>query len=282
MPRHQEPGLIEKGWVALASRDWNASRQCFEAAIAESEDPAAFEGLAWAAPSLFAARERAFTLYRQGHDRAAAARMAIWLGCDHHDFRGEHAVANGWYQRARRLLADVPTCLEHGWLAFQESAYAVELAEDTATALARAEEVSEIGRRLELPDLEFLGLGLAGLALVTKGEVDEGMRRLDEVGVAATTGELSDRIATSWMLCYLIYACERVRDFDRASQWCARMQEMSARFAFDLGMGVCRAHYGGHAGQPHHGEGMGLRAPEQLGRLLGPSLAATQLTQADQ
>ncbi|MGH9284566.1 MAG: LuxR C-terminal-related transcriptional regulator, partial [Acidimicrobiales bacterium] len=197
------------------------------------------------APTLFSARERAFALYRQRHDRAAAARLAIWLGSDHHDFRGDHAVANGWYQRARRLLAELPACLEHGWLAFQEGAYALELAEDTTTALARAEEVSGIGRQLELADLEFLGTGLAGLALVTRGEVDQGMRRLDEVGVAATNGELSDRIARSWMLCYLIYACERVRDFDRASQWCARMQEMSARFAFDLGMGVCRAHYGG-------------------------------------
>jgi DNA-binding CsgD family transcriptional regulator len=36
-----------------------------------------------------------------------------------------------------------------------------------------------------------------------------------------------------------------VRDFDRAAQWCARMQVISTRFVFELGMGVCRAHYGG-------------------------------------
>lgn len=250
-PETQEPGPLEAGWVALSDRDWEGARRQFEAAVAESEDAAAFEGLAWAAwwsndtAALFSARQRAFTLYRKAQEQASAARVAIWLGSDHYDFRGEYAVANGWHQRARRLLADVPPCPEHGWLAFQEGAYALELTDDTTTARARAEVVSDIGRQLRLADLEFLGLGLAGLALVTEGAIDEGMRRLDEVGVAATTGEFQDRIATSWMLCYLIYACERVRDFDRASQWCARMQEMSARFAFDLGMGVCRAHYGG-------------------------------------
>lgn len=207
--------------------------------------------MAWAAwwsndaDAVFEARQRAFTLYRRRGDAASAARAAIWLGCDHHDFRGEHAVANGWYGRATRLLADLPVCIEQGWLAFQEGAYALELADDTVTARDRAATVSDIGHRLGLADLEFLGLGLEGLALVTEGSIDEGMRRLDEVGVAATTGELQDRVATAWMLCYLIYACERVRDFDRASQWCARMQEMSARFSFELGMGVCRAHYGG-------------------------------------
>lgn len=194
---------------------------------------------------MFAARERAFKLYRGRDDVIGAARVAIWLGCDHHDFRGEHAVANGWYQRARRLLRDVPTCAEHGWLAFHEGAYALELEDDTSTARAKAAEVAAIAAALGHTDLEFQSLALDGLALVTEGAVEEGMRRLDEVGVAATTGELEDRIATAWSLCYLIYACERARDFDRAAQWCARMQEISTRFAFEFGMGVCRAHYGG-------------------------------------
>ena len=244
-------GPLAAGWAALEGGDLAGARRSFDAALLVAEDPAAHEGLGWVAwwsndeAALFPARQRAYELHRERGDRASAARQAIWLGCDHHDFRAEHAVANGWYQRARRLLEGLPLTPEHGWLAFQEGAFAIELADDTATALARAEEVARVGRQLGLSDLEFLGLGLAGLALVTEGHIDEGMSRLDEVGVAATTGELHDRIATTWMLCYLIYACERVRDLDRASQWCRRMREVSERSGSLFANGVCRAHYGG-------------------------------------
>ena len=243
--------LVAAGWAALEVRDLEGARRSFEAALLTGDDPEAYEGLGWVAwwandaGALFPARERAYALYRQQDARVSAARQAIWLGCDHHDFRAEHAVANGWYQRARRLLGGLPPTPEHGWLAFQEGAFAIELEDDTATALVRAEETSEVGRQLGLADLEFLGLGLGGLALVTQGRIDEGMARLDEVGVAATTGELQDRIATTWMMCYLIYACERVRDLDRASQWCQRMRETSERSGSMFANGVCWAHYGG-------------------------------------
>ncbi|HWC12680.1 MAG TPA: helix-turn-helix transcriptional regulator [Acidimicrobiales bacterium] len=247
--------LLAAGWGALEKRDLEGARRSFEAALLtgkhNGDDAEAYEGLGWVAwwandaEALFPARERAYALYRKQGDPVAAARQAVWLGCDHHDFRGEHAVANGWHQRARRLLEGLPPTPEHGWLAFQEGAFAIELEDDTATALARAEDVAEIGRQLGLADLQFLGLGLAGLALVTKGRIDEGMARLDEVGVAATTGELEDRIATTWMMCYLIYACERVRDLDRASQWCQRMRETSEGSGSLFANGVCRAHYGG-------------------------------------
>lgn len=242
---------LAAGWAALEERDLDGARRSFDATVLAGEDPAAYEGLGWVAwwsndaAALFLARERAYALYLELGDRVSAARQAIWLGCDHHDFRAEHAVANGWYQRARRLLEGLPLTPEHGWLAFQEGAFAIELEDDTTTALAWAEEVGRVGRHLGLADLEFLGLGLAGLALVTEGRIDEGMARLDEVGVAATNGELHDRIATTWMMCYLIYACERVRDLDRASQWCQRMRETSERSGSLFANGVCRAHYGG-------------------------------------
>lgn len=250
-PNLVAPSPLAAGRAALEARDLAGARRSFDAALVAGEDPAAYEGLGWVAwwsndaAALFPARQRAYTLYREQGDRVSAARLAIWLGCDHHDFRGEHAVANGWYQRARRLLEGLGPTPEHGWLAFQEGAFAIELEDDTVTALARAEEVAHVGRHLGLSDLEFLGLGLAGLALVTEGRIDEGMARLDEVGVAATSGELHDRIATTWMLCYLIYACERVRDLDRASQWCQRMRETSERSGSLFANGVCRAHYGG-------------------------------------
>lgn len=245
-------GPVEAGWAELERGSWEEAARRFDDALAEGHDGArVFEGRAWAAwwlsdaDTLFTMRERAYHAFRGSGDLSSAARAAIWLGCDHHDFRGEHAIANGWYQRARRLLQDLPVTTEHGWLAFQEGAYAIELGDDTETAKARAAEVMEVGRALTPSDLVFLGLALRGLALVTEGAVEEGMRCLDEAGVAATSGEVHERIATTWTLCYLIYACERVRDFDRTAQWCKRMEEAASKVGGQLALGVCRAHYGG-------------------------------------
>ncbi len=63
------------------------------------------------------ARERAYRLFRQADDSRAAARVAIWLSNDYADFRGETAVANGWIQRAERLLDGLPPSPEHALLA---------------------------------------------------------------------------------------------------------------------------------------------------------------------
>ena len=42
----------------------------------------------------------------------------------------------------------------------------------------------------------------------------------------------------------MITACERVRDFERASQWCQRMLEFAERWRIRDLFAVCRAHYG--------------------------------------
>ncbi len=239
------------GWEALADGAWDEAFELFTAAVDAGGESSSVEGLAWAAwwrndaDLLFRTRERAYQRYRTEGDAVGAARAAIWLGCDYYDFRGDHAVGAGWHRRARRHLEGQPPCREQGWLAFQEGAFALEVADDTTTARERASEVAVLARALDEPDLEFLALALEGLALVTEGDVAEGMARLDEASVAVTAGEFRERIAATWTLCYLMYACERVHDLDRTSQWCRRMEEISLKFQFDLGVGVCRAHYGG-------------------------------------
>lgn len=235
----------------MAVRDWEAARDVFSEALGESESGEALEGLSWVAfwtgdaDTVFRTRERAYALYREAGRAADAARLAIWIGCDHADFRGDYAISQGWYARAERLLTGLDPVPEHGWLAFQTGAYAIELADDTTTARERARETARVGHALGDVDLQVLGLALEGLARVTEGEVDEGMRCLDEAAVAVTGGEVREHVTSTWTLCYVIYACERVRDFDRAAQWCKRMEEVSMHLSFELGIGVCRAHYAG-------------------------------------
>jgi LuxR family transcriptional regulator, maltose regulon positive regulatory protein len=92
------------------------------------------------------------------------------------------------------------------------------------------------------PELEMLGLGLEGRALVSDGELEEGMRRLDEATTVALTGEAQLLYCVAWACCYLVSACERVRDFDRAAQWCARVGEFCGQHDIFL-LNTCRAHY---------------------------------------
>ena len=114
------------GWRALAEGRWEAARDTFATTLAREETPESLEGLSWAAwwlddaDTSFDARERAIRLYRKRGDAASAARMATWLAADHLDFHGAFAVANGWLQRAHRLIATLDTQPDHGWLAFHD------------------------------------------------------------------------------------------------------------------------------------------------------------------
>ena len=242
--------LLVAGWAQLEAGEWEAARSSFERALALEETPEALEGLGWVGHVLdddqltFDARERAYRLYRERGDHGSAARVAAWHAFDCLAFRGEPAVANGWIQRAHSMLADLEPGPDHGWLAFHEGHIAVSLEEDTATARRLAMRAVELGRRFGVPELEMLGLGLEGRALVSEGDLRQGMRRLDEATAAALAGEAKLLVCVAWACCYMIAACERVRDIDRAAEWCARVGEFCERHGIGLLLGFCRAHYG--------------------------------------
>ncbi|MGH3441209.1 MAG: LuxR C-terminal-related transcriptional regulator, partial [Nitriliruptorales bacterium] len=212
---------LEAGFAALERGDWGDARSSFAAALAAAETPAGFEGLgaaAWwldDAATLFEARERAYRLYREADDALGAGRVASALAVDYLLLRAEPAVASGWIQRAHRLLDDLELCPEQGMLAAYEGGMAIDVSDDTVAAGAHAERAAEVGRLLGIADLEMLGLGIRGVALVTEGAVDEGMRLLDEATAAATGGDMREPVAIGLTCCNLMYACERVRDFDR-------------------------------------------------------------------
>jgi DNA-binding CsgD family transcriptional regulator/uncharacterized protein HemY len=241
--------LTTAGHEALARGAWEDARAAFEAALAHREAPEALEGLGTAAwwlddaPTTFDARERAYRLYAERGDRQGAARLAIAIAEDCLDFRGEPAVANGWRERARRLLETLCEVPERGWLALWEGHFALLAGNDPAAARLRAAEAATIARSLKLVDLEMLSRALDGLALVSEGHVADGMSRLDEATAAALAGEMRDLVAIGVSCCYLVSACERVRDFDRAAQWCQHVKEFCRRWRIRSLFAVCRTHY---------------------------------------
>ncbi len=113
----------------------------------------------------------------------------------------------------------------------------------TRSALSLAHEGIRIAQTAGSIDLEMLGRAVAGLALVASGSVADGMRILDEVSAAVIAGELTDRVAIGLCGCYLIAACERVRDFERAVQWCRRLKEFCAKWGLRPLFAVCRTQY---------------------------------------
>ena len=156
--------------------------------------------------------------------------------------RGE-APASGWLERARRLLEGAESGPEHGWLALWEGHFALMYRRDAGTARERGQVALTLGRKLGLLDLEMLALALEGLVLVAEGRVDEGMRRLDEATSAALAGEMAALDAVGATCCFLVHACERVRDYDRAAQWGERVERFSREWGITPSLTVCRTQH---------------------------------------
>ncbi len=239
---------LRSGQAALARGAWDDARIAFEAALAARESAEAREGLGWARWWLddphgsFAAREEAYRRYLAEARPCDAARIATSLAVDIYDYQGS-AVAAGWLERARRHLEGQPRSAEHGWLALWDGHFARFTRSDVEGSRRRGREALEIARELGLRDLEMLAIGLEGHALVSEGQVEEGMRRLDEAIAAAIAGEITDLGAAGAACCFLMHACEQVRDYDRATQWADRVAEFSRRWSIRPLFAICRVHY---------------------------------------
>jgi LuxR family maltose regulon positive regulatory protein len=251
MSMEETRALLERAHEWLARGEWKQARAAFETVCARVEEPEVFEGLgvaAWwldDAEAVFEARERAYQLYRRRADRRGGARMAMMIGMDSFYFRGQTSVARGWQRRAASLLEGLPPSPEHAWLRVWDCELALATGQDAARAREAATEAIAIGRDLRDPDVEMMALSLEGLALVTQGAVEEGMRRLDEAATAALSGDMLSPLAIGISCCHVVTACEIVRDFGRAAEWCDRVQEFAARVSWSVLSSVCRTQHAG-------------------------------------
>ncbi|HEU0248965.1 MAG TPA: LuxR C-terminal-related transcriptional regulator [Gaiellaceae bacterium] len=240
---------VDAGWAELARGGWTEARLHFRKALSADESPKALEGLSWAAwwlddaDTVFDCRERAYRLYRQQGNAAAAARMATWLASDQLDFHGAAVVASGWLRRARRLLEPLEKGPDHGWLAFHEG-YLALAAGDSRSASEQATATAHLGREFGIVDLEMLGLALEGAALVASTRIDEGMACLDEATTMALEGEAAIPISSAWTCCFLVSACMKVLDLERAAEWCDRIERFAEQFGSRYMLAFCRAEYG--------------------------------------
>lgn len=236
--------------AATASGDWAEARGLYEQALAVEVTPEALEGFALASwwlddvDTAIDARERAYAIRRDRGETLEAGWVATYLAWDYGAIRGQTAVANGWLQRARRLLDDsgTPAGPELAWMSLIEASFHLDT--DANQVLRLSTDALAHARAHGVLDVEMTARTLQGLALVTLGRVSEGNALLDEGTAAATAGELHDPLAIGSCCCNMIIACERSQDFDRAGQWCERLKEFCERTGQRPLLALCRAHYG--------------------------------------
>jgi DNA-binding NarL/FixJ family response regulator len=241
--------LLQSAYAALARGAWEDARRDFTSALAESESPEAFEGLGLAAwwlddaAIVFDSRERAYRLYNERGDKRGAGRTALSLAEDAIYFRGQAAIARGWLGRAREHLAKHEPIPEHGWLHIVAGDLAFMIDGDPAEAGRCANEAAAVARSLNQADLAMVARALEALSLVALGSITAGMANLDEVATAALHGEVRDPLAVGICCCYLMIACERVRDLDRAAQWCEEIRRFCERWRCNGVLALCRTEF---------------------------------------
>ena len=152
-------------------------------------------------------------------------------------------MANGWLKRARRLLEASGDSAERAWLECRESALILLEEGDPDRAVVHAEEAMRTARAVGSVEFEMLGRAVHGMALVVSGAVAEGMSELDEVNAAVVAREVVDPVTVGVSCCYMIAACDRVRDYDRALQWCTRLKAHCEKWGMRPLFAVCRTQY---------------------------------------
>jgi DNA-binding CsgD family transcriptional regulator len=224
--------LRTRGEALLASTDWEGARDALSQALSQGELPETLDSLAraeWWLGEIDAAiehRERAYVAFRRSGDTSRAATTALWLAREYAEAVGNEPASNGWLARAEGLLRDAPPGAEHGWLAFTKG----DRAFDPEAMRREADRAVASGRAFEDSDLEASALALLGRAMILQGDVEDGMTRLDEAMVAATSGEVDDPIAFGNICCLVTMACEEFGDMARLDRWNQVVEQFLSRY----------------------------------------------------
>lgn len=241
-------GLVADGIAALADGRWDHARVAFETALISEESAEALDGLAeiryWQGDyaSAIDLRERAYAGFRaRGETRYPARLAAYHLAFDYAAFYGNVAAANGWLERGRRLAEVSGDCPERGWVELA----CVLATEDLGEKERHIGAALDIAKRFGDTDLEFDALAYSGVALVERGRIQEGMRRLDEAAAAAQGGEVRSHTAAGEIYCKMLLACEMALDVRRAEQWTEAANRLARRSNVAWASAICRMYYGG-------------------------------------
>jgi tetratricopeptide (TPR) repeat protein len=166
---------------------------------------------------------------------AAAVRVALHLLLD----TALMAPVRGWLSRADSLLEGQEEQSAHAWLAVVRT-YERMLTGDVEGARRWSERAIEVGTSRD-PGACAVGRVAAARLRILDGDVVSGLALLDEVGVAAVSGNL-DPLATGFVYCELVCALQGLAQYDVAEQWTEAMERWCRTNAIGSLHGRCRVH----------------------------------------
>ena len=237
---------LQRARDAAASGDWEASHELLlkadsDGLVGPADLPLLAE-VAYAAGHLdvtIDAWERAHALWVQGDDPVAAAGAAVRVAMHLLLDTALMAPVRGWLARAERLLEGHQDTPAHAWLAVVRT-YERMLIGDVQGARQWSERAIEVGSK---HDAAACAVGrVAGARLrILDGDVAEGLALLDEVGVAAVSGDL-DALSTGIVYCELVCALQGLAQYDVAEEWTDAMERWCRTNAIGSLHGRCRVH----------------------------------------
>ena len=245
--RRSSPGTpILAARAAVAARKWHEAAAAFrEADAADELLTADLEEWALALECMGRPSEaiplltRAATEHGMAGERLRAASPAITLAMIHLE-RGELAAAKGWHKRAAQLIDKATESREHGlwcWMGARIKGAEAE----PEHALALAEQAFEVGKNLEDPVVESLGLIYRGFFKLCLGETKAGEEDQDLAAALGLSSDV-DPIVGGILYCNILWACRNFGDWARANQWSLSYEGWCRGHGLEELTGSCRLH----------------------------------------
>ncbi len=237
---------VQRAREAAAQGDWQEAYDVLmevdSDGLADRTDLPLLGEVAYAAGHLdvtIEAWERTYRLCVESGDSVAAADAAVRVAMHLLLDAALMAPVRGWLARAERLLDGQAEAPAHAWLAAVR-AYERMLTGDVEGARRWSERAIEAGSRLDAAACAVGRVAAARLTILD-GDVEEGLALLDEVGVAAVSGDL-DPLSTGLVYCELVCALQGLAQYDAAEEWTEAMERWCSTNAIGSLRGRCRVH----------------------------------------
>lgn len=237
---------LDHARAAAARQAWREAYATYSSLDQQGLTPSDLESFGEAAwwngklDEAIALRERAYPAFAAAGDKLGAARIALTLAWDH-EGRGAFAVSGGWLANAERLLEGLPESAEQSRLTLTHALTAMFAEGDLERAIQLFEDAFELAQRVGDRDGQMLALSGKGRAFIKGGDIEAGLKLLDEATASATCGDLQAH-ASGLVYCITISSCRDLGDYRRAAEWTEAANRWCDQLDVSGFPGACRIH----------------------------------------